>query len=213
MSRPPRNGLPRLLSTCVPLVVVAAYNQGMRIIENNSARLVLKGTPGTVRWMLFASAFGLAAMTMTAWFAWISIRELQSYWQLIPLGLGFLMGCAFFLIGLISLAFGRMKLELDRVRGTGSYDVYSPIIEVGKPCTFRLEDIDSVTVERRMEARHSSEGRGSLPAQVCEARLRIRKPRRAIVLDETQNGQDRRVQAVADTIGEWLGLEVSVQAR
>ena len=184
----------------------------MRIVENTTERLVLKGTPGSVLWMIFATLLGLSFMVASGGFAWISVRETGSYLQLIPLGIGFLMGFAFFLIGLVTLVVGRMRLELDRGTGHGSYDVYSPVIDVGKPCSFRLEAIDSVAIERHEEARPHNDNGGSFPAKVCRARLRVRHPRRAIVLDETENGQERRVQAVAEGVAGWLNLKVVVNA-
>ena len=85
------------------------------------------------------------------------------------------------------------------------------MIDVGKPCSFRLEEIDSVAIERHEESRPHNDDHGSFPAKVCRARLRVRKPRRAIVLDETENGQERRVQAVAEAVAGWLELEVTKQ--
>ncbi len=182
----------------------------MRIVENTTGRLVLKGTPGSFLWMVFATLLGVVVMAACGWFAWVSVGESGGYLKLVPLGIGFLMGLAFLLIGLVTLAVGRMRLVLNRVSGEGEYDVYSPVIDVGKPCSFRLEDIDSVAIERHEEDRPNSDQRGSFPAKVCRARLRLRKPRRAIVLDETENGQERRVQGVAEKVGEWLDLEVSI---
>ena len=183
----------------------------MQIVENTTERLVLKGKPGSVHWMVFATLLGVSVMAASGWFAWVSVRETGGYLQLLPLGIGFLMGGAFFLIGLVSLVVGRMRLVLDRVSGNGSYDVYSPVIDVGKPCLFRLEEIDSVAIERHEEARPHSDAHGSFPAKVCRARLRVRKPRRSIMLDETENGQERRVQAVAEGVAGWLKLEVTRQ--
>lgn len=159
--------------------------------------------------MVFATLLGAAIMAASGWFAWVSLTETDGRLQLVPLGVGFLMGGAFFLLGLLTLAVGRMRLVLDRVTGKGDYDVYSPVIEVGSPCSFRLDEIDSVVVERQQQSRPNHDGHATFPAKVCRARLHIRKPRRAIVLDETENGQDRRVQAVAEAVAGWLGLEVA----
>ncbi len=183
----------------------------MRIVENTTERLVLKGTPGSVPWMLFATLLGVAVIVASGWLAWVSVREQGGYLQLIALGIGFLIGVAFFLIGLVTLAVGRMQLVLDRVTGNGKYDVDSPVIDVGKPCSFRLEEIDSVSIERHEEDRPHNDDHGRFPAKVCRARLRVRKPRRAIILDETENGQDQRVEALAKAVAAWLELEVTKQ--
>ncbi|TWT36421.1 hypothetical protein KOR34_13260 [Posidoniimonas corsicana] len=181
----------------------------MRVVENTTERLVLRGVPGSVVWMVFATLLGVGIMAATGWFGWATTREIGGYLQLVPLGLGFLMGAAFFLIGVVTLAVGRVRLVLDRVTGEGRYDAYSPVIEVGKPCTFRLDHIDSVTIERHEEARPRNDDHGGFPAKVCRARLRVRKPRRAIVLDETENGQEQRVQSTAEAVAAWLGTEVA----
>lgn len=181
----------------------------MRIVENNAERLVLKGVPGSLRWMLFAALLGLGLMASTGWFAWVLVEETGGYLQAIPLGIGFLLGSVFFLMGVVTLALGRMQLVLDRESDQGSYKVCSPVVDVGKPCSFRLGAIDSVTVERQEEDRPHIADRGNFPAKVCRVRLRIRSPRRAIVLDETENGRDRRVEAIAEEVATWLGLEVT----
>ncbi|WP_145285856.1 hypothetical protein [Pirellulimonas nuda] len=179
----------------------------MRIVENTTERLVLKGTPGGA----LATLLGAAVVAATGWFAWVCVGEAGGYLQLIPLGFGSLMGVALFSVGLLTLAAGRVRLVLDRRTGDASYDVYSPVIDVGKPCSFRLEEIHSVAIERHEEARPHHDDHGAFPAKVCRARLRLRKPRRAIVLDETENGQERRVRAVAETVAGWLELEVTEQ--
>jgi hypothetical protein len=184
----------------------------MRIVEKTTEQLILKGTPGSVHWMVFATLLGVLFMAVSGWFACVSLGDTGGYLQLIPLGIGFLIGVAFFLIGLVTLAVGRMQLVLNRVSGEGRYDVYSPVIDVGKPCLFRLEDIDSVAIERHQEDRPDSDERGRFPVNVCRARLRIRKPRRAIVLDETENRRDLRVQAVAEEVAVWLEVDISIQS-
>lgn len=181
----------------------------MRVVENTAERLVLRGKPGGALWMGFATLLGLVFMGVTAWFGWVTFHEIGGYLQLIPMGIGFLMGFGFFCLGAVTLLVGRMSLTLDRVTGEGVYEVVSPIIEAGKPCRFRLEHVNSVTVEASTEARHRTEGQGGFDAQVCRARLRINKPRRAIELDETQNGQEPRVERVAQSVAEWLDLEVT----
>lgn len=183
----------------------------MRIVENTSERLVLKGTPGSARWMAFATILAVVFMAGSGWFAWVCVSEMDSYLPLIPLGIGFLMGGALFLMGLLTLVVGRMQLVFNRITGDGQYEVHSPIVDVGKPCSFRLDDIDSVTLERHEEQRPYNDHRGSFPAKVCRARLRIRRPRRAIVLDVTENGQDHRVTSVAEQVAGWLDLEVTNQ--
>jgi len=145
----------------------------MRILQNTEDQLVLQGTPGSVHWMIFGTLLGITMMVPTAWLGRGSVEAMGSYFPLLPLGIGFLMGTAFFLIGLITITVGRMRLEFDRSTGQGSYDVYSPIIDFGKSCPFRLESILSVTLERHQENRPDNSTSGNFPAKVCRNRLRI----------------------------------------
>ena len=160
--------------------------------------------------MCFASLLGVAVMLATAAFSIAGVKQTGGYWQLLPLGFGFLMGVGFFLIGVITLCVGRIRLTMDRSEGTGAYEVRSPIIDVGKPCHFNLDKIADVTLERFQEKRPSGSGGGSFPAKVCRSRLRLRSPRRVIILDETSNGREERVKAVAHAVADWLKLEIKM---
>ena len=166
-----------------------------------------------VRWMIFYMLLGITMIITTAWFGWVSVEATGSYFPVLPLGIGFLMGTAFFLIGLITTTVGRMRLEFDRSTGQGSYDIRSPIIDVGKSYSFRFESIDSVTLERHQENRPDNNTSGNFPAKLCRAPSRIRKPRHAIVLDEMQNGSKDRIRNVADTVTRWLAIEVAQQRK
>ncbi|MEM0927092.1 MAG: hypothetical protein AAGJ83_13705, partial [Planctomycetota bacterium] len=177
----------------------------MKVVENTSERMILEGTPGSVRWMVFTMLLGITVMAAAGGFIWVTVRESYGYLQLIPLGMGFLFGVAFFLVGLVTLAMGRMRLVLDREQGSGIYEVFSPVIDVGRPCSFDLDSIESVTVEREKWQRSKSE-RHSDSTEFCRVRLRIRRPRRAITLDETQNGRDERIHLLASTVADWLGM-------
>lgn len=181
----------------------------MRVIENTADRLILKGTPGSIRWMIFASLLGASVMCASAWFGSVVVQETGNYLALIPLGIGFAMGLGFFAIGVLTLTVGRMRLEFNRVSGEGTYDVFSPVVDVGTPCQFRLEHIDGIALERQVEVRRGGESTGNFQAKVCRARLRLRKPRRAITLDETENGHDLRVQSIVEVVAVWLDLEVT----
>jgi len=192
----------------------------LRIVERTPQRLRLRGIPGGAIWMTFALCLGLAVMAMTSTFAWASITVSKSYWPLLPLALGFILGMVFTSIGFLTLAFGRVSLTLDRVTGLGHYQVRSPVIEVGKPCQFELSQILSVTLQRSIgeSAVEDTEHAGSdlpqtnsvrptrKPAQFCKAILRITPRRRKIMLDETQNSREQRVANVAQTVADWLQM-------
>ena len=186
--------------------------EALRIVEQTPQRIRLQGIPGGGIWMCFAMLLGLTVMLLSTCFAWISVHETESYWPILPLGFGFLMGGVFFSIGSVTLLFGRMVLTLDRMSGKGSYEVRSPIIDVGKPCSFELSQIQSITLEKSSftpSPRDAPEAIGSEApsnAKFCTAVLRLKPRRRKIVLDETQNGRDARVSGISIAISEWLPM-------
>lgn len=188
----------------------------MRIVEHTPQRLRLRGVPGGAVWMFFSLVLGLTTMAMSSWFAWASVTVSKSYLPVIPLGLGFLMGILFTSIGFLSLVFGRLTLTLDRVTGTGAYEVRSPVVDAGKPCRFELSQIHSVRLERSVLAGSRNDTNNELltdrqgSAKFCTAVLRITPRRRKIILDETQNGREQRVSKVAQGVSDWLKLPLEV---
>ncbi len=184
----------------------------MKIKTQTGDRLILAGVPGGVGWMVFATVLGAAFLGILGT---VSYRMYAASGFVLPhiaMAVGILIGAAIFAMGVVTLAIGRLRLELDLVTQRGSYRVTSPIVDAGKPCEFDLAHVHSVSLERFEESRPSGET-GSRTAQVVRARLRVNKPRRAIVLDETENGQDERVERVATTVAEFLGLEVTRTSR
>ncbi|QDT67777.1 hypothetical protein MalM25_06810 [Planctomycetes bacterium MalM25] len=179
----------------------------MRVTHNTADRLVLQGTPGGMHWMFFMLLFGVTAMAMCAWFAYTVAVETGNYVPILPLAIGFLFGLVFAWMGATTLIVGRLKLTLDRLHEHGEYEVNSPIIEAGKPCRFHFKAIDSLVIESTFEARHKTNDTANFDARVSRLRLRLTKPRRAITLDETQNGQEQRLEKLGAEVAEWLGFE------
>ncbi|GJM19961.1 MAG: hypothetical protein DHS20C14_21740 [Phycisphaeraceae bacterium] len=180
----------------------------MKIREQTPTRLVLSGIPGGWRWMLFAAVLGLV---LTAAVVAAGVYEInrQSYWSLIWIALGLLIAQGIFWVGAVTLAVGRERLELDLTSGRGRYGVKSPIVETGsKPFSFDLALVHSISLERFGERRPGGPDSMERNAKVARARLRTAKPRRAVKLDETENGRDARVCAIAEAVAEFLGLEV-----
>ena len=186
----------------------------MRVTEVTPQRIRLRGKPGGTLWMSFAALLGLTFMAASVFFAWGAVVVSKSYWPLLPLGFGFLMGILFTAIGLSSLCFGRLALTLDRVTGLGSYEVRSPMIDAGKPCEFELSQIKSVTVTKsessdaQQPASPLENPKRRRPAKFCVATLRLAPRRRKILLDETQNGREQRVVAVATAVADWLQMPI-----
>ncbi len=171
--------------------------------------MVLAGIPGRAVWMVFCAGVGLLISGVCGAFSWMIYHEGGGLgFAHLPLGFGFLMGQAFLWIGLVTLAVGRMVLVLDTSTGTGEYRVRSPIIEAGKPCRFRLEDIDSIALETHVEDRTRGPDRAAGPVTVHRLRLRLNHPRRAIVLDETQNGRVERLEILGGRVAGFLGRPI-----
>ncbi len=184
----------------------------MKIQSHTPERLVLTGVPGGAGWMVFATILGAALVGIIGTVAYKMYAANGIGWPHLAMGIGVLIGGAIFGMGIVTLAVGRLRLELDLVTGKGSYRVTSPIVEAGKPCEFDLAHVSAVSLERLDESRpHGRAGPdvGKGTASIFRARLRLNKPRRAIVLDETENGQDGRVERLAATVAAFLGLEVT----
>lgn len=180
----------------------------MKIVEDTPTRLVLAGVPGSFRWMLFCTVLGvvLTAAVVTA-IVW-QVRQGWSF-NLLFMGLGLLIAQGVFWMGAVTLALGRERLELDLTAQRGVYSVRSPIVETGnKPFSFDLAAVDSVTLERVSERRPGDGDRAEHEAKIVRCRLRTAKPRRAVVLDETENGNELRVRALAERVAAFLGLEL-----
>lgn len=181
----------------------------MKIVEDTPTRLVLAGVPGSFRWMLFATVLGGA---LTAAVVASIVWQLGEGWSftLIFMGVGLLIAQGIFWMGAVTLAVGRERLELDLTTQRGVYSVRSPIVETGnKPFSFDFVNIHSVTLERVAERRPASEDRAEHKAKIVRCRLRTTKPRRAVVLDETENGSEARVRALAERVATFLDLELT----
>ena len=160
----------------------------MRVLRRTDEQLILGGVPGGRRWMVVLVVFGLAASAAAGFFAKVTYDEAG--------GLS---------LAHLPLAFGRLRLDLNLATGRGEYQVRSPIIEAGKSANFDLKHVDSVSLERSTEWRPGREDGPETEATVWRARLRLTKPRRAIVLDETENNRLERVEAVAQEVADFLG--------
>ena len=177
----------------------------MYIKSQTDKRLELAGIPGRKLWMIVLCLFGLLFTAVPIGFMVVMYRENGWANAFLPLSIGVLIGQGLFWTGAVTLAVGRMSLVLDAVAGTGQYEVRSPVIEVGKPCQFKLKHVNSVAIESSSEWRPGQGDGPETTAKVVRAKLRVSKPRRSIVLDETENGQYQRVEQVATTVAEFLG--------
>ena len=181
----------------------------MHITEQTDSRLVLSGVPGRRIWMIFLTVLGLVLTGAVCFFSVALFNEFDGLGlPHIALAFGLLIAQGLFWTGAVTLAVGRLTLILDKTEGRGEYRVKSPILEAGRPCKFKLDDVDSLTVETTRERRPGREGHANHDATVHRARLRLKKPRRVIVLDETENNRLERVEGVAQPVAEFLGKTV-----
>ncbi|MEM9559053.1 MAG: hypothetical protein AAF995_02005 [Planctomycetota bacterium] len=182
----------------------------MRIVKQTGGRLVLAGVVGGLGWMLFTLALGAAVTLLSS--GLLILEAQQSNWPAVGwLIVGLLLGQIFFWLGLLQLLRGRERLVLDRALGRGEYTIMSPVITVEtRPFDFKLDDVDGVALEMRVERSRPGHADRTIEseAEVWRVRLRTREPRRAIVLDETHNGQLDRVRTVALAVAEFLGVDL-----
>lgn len=182
----------------------------MKIIEQSDSRMVFSGIPGGLIWMILLTVAG-TGFTIAA--VWAGIHEFQqgNYGNLFWIGIGLLVAQLMFWAGAVTLAVGREMLILDKATGNGEYLVRSPIIETsGKPFTFELGDIDSVSLERQLQRSPSRDAsvQSGVDQEVYRARLRIRKPRRAVILIEENNEPGRALaKRVAEQTATFLGVD------
>ena len=178
----------------------------MKVKHQTNSRMVLTGIPGRRVWMIVLTCLGVLLSAGVGFFAIAVYRQNQGLaWPHFPLMAGFLIAQALFWTGVITLAVGRLMLILDAANGTGEYHVKSPIVDAGRPCTFKLDDVHSVTMETATESRPGLPGDAETIATVHRACLRLKNPRRAITLDETENDRLDRVEKVAQSVAAFLG--------
>jgi|TARA_B110000914_G_scaffold219960_1_gene229321 hypothetical protein len=180
----------------------------MKIQHQTKTKLELGGVAGTLRWMVALLLIGGAIMTSCGIFALKLWQEEGPVMFLVPVGSGVLIGLALFGVGLVQL-FASERLILDRSAGRGSYESNSPIVTTEKPFKFKLTSINSIVItQETVEAPVALTQSGMSESTVCKAVLRVTKPRRAVTLDETQNGRVERVTKIAEQVADFLGETV-----
>lgn len=189
----------------------------MKVTAQTVSRLRLEGIPVGAGWMAFSLVLGLIFTVAFGLLSWRHFRAEGFCYEGVMCGLGAALGQLFFWMGLVTLLVGRESLELDRqppsgVRG-GRYRSRSPIVTVQKPFDFDLTEVHAVSLEHYTERTPGGGKRGGGTMEVCRARLLIKKPCRAITLDETSNHQEARVMAVARCVADFLGAPVEESDR
>jgi hypothetical protein len=180
----------------------------MQVKFESDSKVILGGVAGTLRWMIALIVIGGGVTVASVAFARALWREEGAGMYLLPLGVGVLIGVALLVVGAVQL-FARERLVLDRVAGMGAYESNSPIVTTEKPFKFKFENVSAVVITTEtVDPNHPSADPGIIEAKICKAILRVNRPRRAVTLDEPQNGRVGRVTAIADQVAEFLGIDV-----
>lgn len=178
----------------------------MKIVRNQPERIELRGVPAA-GFALLGGVFVCPALAAgVGFFLWLELTRTGAKWHSLPVLV--LCGAAVFIAFLWAVAlaqvFRREWLVLDKVTGRGEHGTRWIFGGAGTMRTFELSRIRHVSLEF-----YSSRGGGrGMPVAQKRARLLLDKPRRAIVLEDSESGFDGRVEPVAAAVAAWLGMEV-----
>lgn len=165
----------------------------------------LEGVPQG-RGLLFAAFVSASLAIVFGMFTFYVYMQKNSWSAAIMPGIGTLFGLFLFCF-VFAMSLRREKLTLDKVTRTATHAIWSLMIGSRKEVVYPFDKIKATAIDRAMQ---SSGGRRGFPTRVTRARLLITKPRRAILLDETQGGGRRTVddvEALARQVAEFLGVE------
>ncbi|MCH1498163.1 MAG: hypothetical protein L7U83_03750 [Akkermansiaceae bacterium] len=180
----------------------------MKIQHQSKTKLILGGVAGTLRWMIALALIGGGIVAAFVSFGWILWKEEGAGISLFPIGIGTLVGLALFGMGVAQL-FSRERLVLDWSTGWGAYESNSPLVTTEKPFKFKIGNVSSVVITiETVETSVAVDVPVVSEVKICKAVMRVNKPRRAVILDETQNGRTQRVSAVAEKVAGFLGKTV-----
>lgn len=159
--------------------------------------------------MLFAAALGAGITSFCIYLIWLQWTNDGFSFSFIPLGAGILFGLLFLALGVAQLR-ARERLTLDRQIGRGSYTSNSPMVVTAKPFEFDLDNIAEIRLTHRVEYREAGGPDNHAPnrAEIWRLELSTTKPRRTVLIDESQNGREQRVRSIAEQLGEFLDVEL-----
>lgn len=166
----------------------------------------LRGVPHGLHWMIFSTLLG-AALSAFCIFLMSRIAEDGSVGALIPMGFGALFGIFFLFFGIDGMM-RRESLVIDLDLGSAIYRKWSFLFGEKERTEFQIPDVAEVFLEHRKEQRDTTEHQ-MIVAKIWEAKLRIRRPRKSILLEETQNGREQRVRTVAEQVSAYLNVPLT----
>lgn len=192
-------------------IVPSPNDRCMKILRTTPERIELGGMPAAGFAMLggvFVCPVLALGVVFFLWKEWTS-RGAHWYSPQVLILFGTTAFVAFLWAVCFSMFLRREWLVMDKVTGRGEHGTrWIWGTTAGRIKSFELDRIRHVALEYYM----SSGGgrRGSVPREQKRARLLLDKPRRAIVLEDSEGGIDGRVEPVARDVAEWLGVEVRV---
>jgi hypothetical protein len=169
----------------------------LKITHHDAARLQLAGIPGGSAAIVVPFGIALVGALAIA-FSWIS-------GAIVPLIVGGLMFVAGTAIAVCSLT-RRERLTFDLSARRGRYETRSLVGPAPKPLDFSLDQVAGVELRRgHIQAPGRHPGPGS---ETWTARLLLLRPRRVVVLAETQGGTEQSVRSIAESVAKTLNVEV-----
>lgn len=183
----------------------------MKVARSFPDRIELSGVPH----LGFALLGGLVVCPVLAtgvgYFLSVELQRSKGAWldyRVILLGVTLVCVAAVWLL-CGALMCRRERLVLDRVTRKGEHSTGWVFGARDKVRAFSLDDIHSVTLEHYK----GSGGGNSMPVAQVRSRLLLVKPRRVIVLEDSESGMRGRVRPVAEAVAAWLRVEVMVKGK
>lgn len=166
----------------------------------------LEGIPEG-RGLLFAAFVSAGLAIVAGMFTFYIYIKSGSWTSAIMPGIGTAFGL--FLFGFVfAMSLRRERLTLDKVIRTATHETWSLLAGSRKTVAYPFDKIKAASIERSLQSQGGGKG---FPTEVTRARLLITKPRRAILLDETQGGGRKtveEVEALAKLVAEFVGVEL-----
>lgn len=178
----------------------------MKITRRDDRVLELQGVPQG-RGLWFAALVSAGLTIGAGMFTFYIFMNSGSWTSAIMPGIGTAFGVFLFCF-VFAMALRRERLTIDKVTRTATHETWSLMAGSRKAVAYPFDRVAAASIERTLQ---SSGGGKGFPTEVTRARLLITKPRRAVLLDETQGGGKKTVEdveALARLVGEFVGVEV-----
>ncbi len=176
----------------------------MQVQKKMASQCILTGIPGSLFWMLLLNFVGLFLVTasLAVGWKWGQEQGLQHPWILSTLGS--ICGVFSILTGVMQLR-AREGLLLDKTTRTGIYSITSPILMGTTHFKFAWEQVECVELAKSSEALDKGTEK---TRETTKALLKIKNPRKVIILETSNTTVIKHVQSVAQTVADFLEIRV-----